>query len=122
MDVMACAVSGSFMPRWNRAAAACNGWNFSPDQHHALMLVLRLFAGPLIHRFTPLGLLALCSGIAAMGLFGMSQASGAALLAAATVYGIGKSFFWPTSLGFVAEQFPKGRQAACGFAAIRVIE
>jgi MFS transporter, DHA2 family, metal-tetracycline-proton antiporter len=24
------------------------------------------------------------------------------------VYGIGKSFFWPTSIGLVAEQFPKG--------------
>ena len=27
----------------------------------ALMLILRLFAGPLVHRFSPLGLLALCS-------------------------------------------------------------
>ena len=27
---------------------------------------------------------------------------------AATLYGLGKSFFWPTSIGFVAEQFPKG--------------
>jgi MFS family permease len=82
----------------------------------ALMLVLRLFAGPLVHRFSPLGLLALCSVIAAVGLFGMSRASGAALLVAATVYGVGKSFFWPTSLGFVAEQFPKG-----GALAINVI-
>lgn len=74
----------------------------------ALMLVLRLFAGPLVHRFSPLGLLAICSGIAAVGLFGMSTAGGATLLVAATVYGIGKSFLWPTSLGFVAEQFPRG--------------
>ncbi len=27
---------------------------------------------------------------------------------AATVYGVGKSFFWPTTLGVVSEQFPKG--------------
>lgn len=74
----------------------------------ALMLVLRLFAGPLVHRFSPLGLLALCCVIAAAGLFGMSQTTGGALLLAATVYGVGKSFFWPTSLGLVAEQFPKG--------------
>jgi MFS family permease len=74
----------------------------------ALMLVLRLFAGPLVHRFSPLGLLALCSVVAAAGLFGMSQSTGGALLLAATVYGVGKSFFWPTSLGLVAEQFPKG--------------
>ena len=30
------------------------------------------------------------------------------LLLAATVYGIGKAFFWPTSLGVVAEQSPRG--------------
>ncbi|HEY6642701.1 MFS transporter [Povalibacter sp.] len=74
----------------------------------ALMLVLRLFAGPLVHRFSPLGLLALCSAIAAIGLYGLSEATGVTVLLAATIYGVGKSFFWPTSIGFVAEQFPKG--------------
>lgn len=74
----------------------------------ALMLVLRLFAGPLVHRFSPLGLLSICSVIAALGLYSLSVASGVAILAAATLYGVGKSFFWPTSIGFVAEQFPKG--------------
>ena len=33
---------------------------------------------------------------------------GLMILAAATVYGVGKTFFWPTMLGVVAEQFPKG--------------
>jgi MFS family permease len=74
----------------------------------ALMLVLRLFAGPLVHRFSPLGLLAVCSAIAAVGLYSLSQATGVAVLLAATLYGVGKAFFWPTSIGFVAEQFPKG--------------
>jgi len=73
----------------------------------ALMMVLRLSAGPLVHRFSPLGLLAICSAIAAVGLYGLSMTSGAALLIAATVYGLGKSFLWPTSLGLVAEQFPR---------------
>ena len=31
-----------------------------------------------------------------------------AIFAAATLYGIGKTFFWPTTLGVVSEQFPKG--------------
>lgn len=74
----------------------------------ALVLVLRLFAGPLVHRFSPLGLLALCSAIAAIGLYSLSIATGVGILLAATLYGLGKSFFWPTSIGFVAEQFPKG--------------
>ena len=26
----------------------------------------------------------------------------------ATIYGLGQTFFWPTTLGFVAEQFPRG--------------
>jgi outer membrane cobalamin receptor/fucose permease len=74
----------------------------------ALMLVLRLFAGPLVHRLSPLGLLAAGSAVAAIGLFALSRSTGLALLGAATLYGLGKSFFWPTSLGFVSEQFPKG--------------
>jgi hypothetical protein len=30
------------------------------------------------------------------------------ILVAATIYGFGKAFFWPTMLGVVAERFPKG--------------
>ena len=30
------------------------------------------------------------------------------ILVAATVFGLGKSFFWPTMLGVVSERFPKG--------------
>jgi hypothetical protein len=30
------------------------------------------------------------------------------IFAAATLYGLGKTFFWPTTLGVVSEQFPKG--------------
>jgi MFS family permease len=74
----------------------------------ALMLILRLNAGPLVHKLSPVGLLALGSAVAAAGLWIMSSASGLLILGAATLYGLGKAFFWPTSLGFVAEQFPRG--------------
>jgi MFS family permease len=74
----------------------------------ALVLVLRLFAGPLVHKFSPLGLLAISAAIAAVGLVLLSKTTGVMLLLAATVYGVGKAFFWPTSLGVVAEQSPKG--------------
>jgi DHA2 family metal-tetracycline-proton antiporter-like MFS transporter len=74
----------------------------------ALVLVLRLFAGPLVHKFSPLGLLAISAAIAAIGLVMLSKTTGVMLLLAATVYGVGKAFFWPTSLGVVAEQSPKG--------------
>lgn len=74
----------------------------------ALMFVTRIFAGPVLKLLKPLGTLAFASGLAAVGLFMLSSATGLALLAAATLYGIGKSFFWGTTLGVVSEQFPKG--------------
>ena len=74
----------------------------------AIMMVLRFFAGSIVHRISPLGLLAVSATIAAIGLFALSTATGAMILIAATLYGVGKTFFWPTSLGVVAEQFPRG--------------
>ncbi|RYZ96620.1 MAG: MFS transporter, partial [Sphingobacteriaceae bacterium] len=73
-----------------------------------IMVILRFSAGSIIHRISPLGLLALCSGVAAVGLFFLSTADGIMILVAATIFGLGKSFFWPTMLGVVAERFPKG--------------
>lgn len=74
----------------------------------AIMFVLRFFAGPIIHKVSPLGLLSICSVIAGIGLYLLSKSAGVGILVAATVYGLGKSFFWPTMLGVVAERFPKG--------------
>lgn len=74
----------------------------------AIMMALRFYAGPIVHRLSPLGLLATCSIIAALGLIFLSKATGVTILLAATLYGLGKTFFWPTTLGVVAEQFPKG--------------
>lgn len=74
-----------------------------------IMMILRFFAGPIVHRLSPLGLLAASAAIAAMGLLFLSRVDTALMiLAAATVYGFGKTFFWPTMLGVVAEQSPKG--------------
>jgi hypothetical protein len=72
------------------------------------MFVLRFFAGPIVHKVSPLGLLAICSAIAAIGLYMLSFSTGVTILVAATIYGLGKTFFWPTMLGVVAERFPKG--------------
>ena len=74
----------------------------------SIMMLLRFFAGPIVHRVSPLGLLAMSAAIAIGGLFALSSATGMMIFAAATLYGIGKSFFWPTTLGVVAEQFPRG--------------
>jgi MFS family permease len=76
----------------------------------AVMFGLRFFAGPLSHRIGPVGLLIWCSLIAAAGLFWLGHAGTAPLtiFAAATLFGIGTAFFWPTTLGLVSEQFPRG--------------
>jgi MFS family permease len=74
----------------------------------AIMVILRLLAGKIIHRISPLGLLAVSSAVAAFGLFLLSGSSGIMVLVAATVFGLGKAFFWPTMLGVVSERFPKG--------------
>lgn len=73
-----------------------------------IMMVLRFSAGPIIHALSPLGLLAMSAAIAAAGLTFLSKADGIMILFAATLYAFGKTFFWPTMLGVVAERFPKG--------------
>ena len=76
----------------------------------AIMMVLRFwFAGPIVNKLGPLGLLATSAGLAIAGLYLLSSASGLAMIfVCATLYGFGKTFFWPTTLGVVSEQCPKG--------------
>lgn len=76
-----------------------------------IMMVLRFFAGPIVHRLSPVGLLILSSALAVAGLFALSKCGNAglvAIFAAATLYAFGKTFFWPTMLGITSEQCPKG--------------
>lgn len=73
-----------------------------------IMTVLRFFAGPIVHRFSPIGLLVISAVIAIIGLMFLSNATGWMILAAASVYALGKTFLWSTTLGLTSEQFPKG--------------
>lgn len=74
----------------------------------AIMMVLRFFAGSIVHQISPLGLLAVSCVLAIAGLYWLSLASGVAIFAAATLYAFGKTFFWPTMLGVAGEQTPRG--------------
>jgi MFS family permease len=81
----------------------------------SIMFVLRFFAGPIVHRISPLGLLFCCALLAMIGLFWLGNTTaGIAVFLAATVYGVGKTFFWPTMLGVVSERFPKGGALTLG--------
>ncbi|MBI2422668.1 MAG: MFS transporter [Candidatus Hydrogenedentes bacterium] len=73
-----------------------------------VMMCLRFMAGHVVERISPLGLLACSATIAILGLTALSKSSGIGVLLAATLYAFGKTFFWPTMLGVVAERFPKG--------------
>jgi len=81
----------------------------------AIMFVLRFFAGPIVHRISPMGLLFASAVLATIGLFMLgSVATGVAIILAGTIYGIGKTFFWPTMLAVVSERFPKGGALTLG--------
>jgi MFS family permease len=80
-----------------------------------IMFALRFFAGPIVHRISPLGLLFSCAVLAVIGLFWLGNSTvGIAVFLAATIYGVGKTFFWPTMLGVVSERFPKGGALTLG--------
>ncbi len=75
----------------------------------ALMFVLRFFGGAMAHRFSPFGLLTISSVLAAMGLFALGAVTTPVeAFLAATVFGVGKTYFWPTMLGITSELFPRG--------------
>jgi MFS family permease len=79
-----------------------------------IMLVLRTFCGPIVEKLQPLGLLAASSATVCVGILALSfltkdpNPSAVIVFLAATIYGMGQTFFWPTTLGFVSEQFPRG--------------
>jgi len=72
-----------------------------------LMAVGRYFAGPVIHRLNPAGVLWASSIIATIALVWMSQATGVMIYPAAILFAIGVMYFWPTMIGFVSEYLPE---------------
>ena len=74
-----------------------------------MMFVLRHFAGPIAHRLSPVGMLTGSALLSAIGLFALSFAYDfKTAIAAATIFGLGIVYFWPTMLGVTAERFPRG--------------
>ncbi|MDQ0967849.1 MFS family permease [Flavobacterium sp. W4I14] len=72
-----------------------------------IMVIGRAFAGPIVKRFSPQGVLLISSVIAALGLYMLSSFTGTSLFLAAVVFGLGVCYFWPTMIGFVAENIPR---------------
>ena len=81
----------------------------------SLMFVMRHFAGPIVARISSVGLMFISCLAAGTGLYLLSLADSPTLaFAAATVWGIGVCYMWPTMLAIVSERFPRGGAMAMG--------
>lgn len=74
----------------------------------AIMMTLRFFAGIPLKVMSPPQLLLVSSLFSIAGLYAMSVSGGWMIFGAFVLYAIGQTFYWPTMLGFVSEQFPRG--------------
>ena len=73
------------------------------------MAVGRLFAGPVVRKLSPIGLLAASAAASGAGLLALSYAHSApTAYAASFVFAVGVCYFWPTMLGVTSERFPVG--------------
>lgn len=72
-----------------------------------VMVVGRGFAEPVVHKFSPQGVLVMSAILSAIGLYMLGHFTGNSVFIGALVFGLGVCYFWPTMLGFVAENLPK---------------
>jgi MFS family permease len=75
---------------------------------NGLMMVGRSMAGNFVHTLSPAGMLLFSAIFSAIGMTWLSYAQGLVpTFAAATVFGVGICFFWPTMISFVSEYLPQ---------------
>ena len=72
-----------------------------------IMALGRFYAGPLVHRLSPPGVLLVSAILASLGLFLMTQLQGSAVYFAAVIFALGITYFWPTMIGCTSEYTPK---------------
>ena len=74
---------------------------------NGIMAFGRAFAGQVIHKLRPAGMLLFSAIFTFIGLWLLSSVSGTMVIVAAAIFAVGVTFFWPTMLGFVAEYLPE---------------
>ncbi|MFC2098733.1 sugar MFS transporter [Bacteroidota bacterium] len=73
-----------------------------------IMALGRFFAGQLVHRINPVGVLLLSSVFSALGIYTLSFFNIPAITIVGSIFfAIGVCYFWPTMLGFTAEYIPR---------------
>jgi MFS family permease len=74
-----------------------------------LMFVMRHFAGTMVYKLSSVGLLWFSCLFASLGLLALSVANSPVMgFLAATVWGVGVCYMWPTMLAAASERFPRG--------------
>ncbi len=82
---------------------------------NGIMAVMRYWAGPVVHRLSPTGILLLSAVLSGAGLLWLSSGgSVVSVVASATVFAVGVCYFWPTMLGFVSERIPRSGALGLG--------
>jgi len=80
-----------------------------------LMFVMRHFAGTVVHKLSSVGLLWVSCLLAAIGLVLLSIADSPITgFLAATIWGVGVCYMWPTMLAAASERFPKSGALGMG--------
>jgi len=72
-----------------------------------IMALGRYFAGPIIHKLNPIGVLLMSAILTSAAVYSMSIAEGNMIYFAAILFAFGVCYFWPTMIGFVSEYLPK---------------
>jgi len=72
-----------------------------------VMVIGRGFAGSVVHRLSPQGVLLASAVLASLGLYMLGHTTGNMIFVGALVFGLGVCYFWPTMIGFVAENLPR---------------
>lgn len=71
-----------------------------------LMAVIRFFAGGIVNTLGQTGVLWLSAIFAAIGIYMFSTVTGPTAYVAAIIFAMGVGMFWPTMIGFVAQNIP----------------
>ena len=82
---------------------------------NVVLLLTRLTAGEVVHRFSPVAMLTFSAAVSALSMVMFAYSSGWMIIVAALLFGLGTAFFWPTTLGYVSEQFPRAGSVGINF-------
>lgn len=71
-----------------------------------IMVIGRGLAEPVVKQFSPAGVLLISAILSTLGLYMLGHVQGNMIFLGAIIFGMGVCYFWPTMIGFVAENLP----------------